>query len=366
MSVLALLHDTNCLLGLYHKLHGVHRPVTMKKSVIKRRKRVVPVGQGNLPITVDNPNYNTLGSPDSEGHSPPPDTEHRGSMNPDGSINLGFKRQQQDQQRPHRQLLPEFSNRSSHNGNGNHHNGHVAVDLNAYNTSQHKPYHEQSLRTTTSTSENKLPPMATYPSPTQNRPPSLSPNPLAASTAPPPLVSPSRKRSFSSSDQEYTIQSENQQLQHSSKRLSSIKSILNPSNPNLQQQHIVNGTVSISISMSDDQANASIDPSLRPNPQPPQIQQKHTHLNSNGNGKGVNGNGMRYTNGNSSNAMEHTTPSSHYGHRTSPRMMGAGSLEEEERRREDRREELRREMDRMREVLRGKEREFEELGGVGD
>lgn len=28
--------------GLYHKLHGVHRPVQMKKSEIKRRKRVVP------------------------------------------------------------------------------------------------------------------------------------------------------------------------------------------------------------------------------------------------------------------------------------------------------------------------------------
>ncbi|KAI9852739.1 MAG: putative electron transfer flavoprotein subunit [Vezdaea acicularis] len=28
--------------GLYHKLHGVQRPVAMKKSIIKRRKRVVP------------------------------------------------------------------------------------------------------------------------------------------------------------------------------------------------------------------------------------------------------------------------------------------------------------------------------------
>ncbi|KAK9236736.1 hypothetical protein V1525DRAFT_406093 [Lipomyces kononenkoae] len=28
--------------GLYYKLHGVHRPVAMKKSVIKRRKRVAP------------------------------------------------------------------------------------------------------------------------------------------------------------------------------------------------------------------------------------------------------------------------------------------------------------------------------------
>lgn len=32
--------------GLYHKLHGVHRPVSMKKSVIKRRKRIVPPGPG--------------------------------------------------------------------------------------------------------------------------------------------------------------------------------------------------------------------------------------------------------------------------------------------------------------------------------
>lgn len=30
------------LLGLYYKLHGIHRPVTMKKGEIKRRKRVMP------------------------------------------------------------------------------------------------------------------------------------------------------------------------------------------------------------------------------------------------------------------------------------------------------------------------------------
>ncbi|CUS15690.1 unnamed protein product [Tuber aestivum] len=33
--------------GLYHKLHGVHRPEAMKKSVIKRRKRVVAPSNGN-------------------------------------------------------------------------------------------------------------------------------------------------------------------------------------------------------------------------------------------------------------------------------------------------------------------------------
>lgn len=31
--------------GLYHKLHGMHRPVQMKKAEIKRRKRVVPAHQ---------------------------------------------------------------------------------------------------------------------------------------------------------------------------------------------------------------------------------------------------------------------------------------------------------------------------------
>ncbi|EEB05766.1 iron-sensing transcription factor Fep1 [Schizosaccharomyces japonicus yFS275] len=41
--------------GLYYKIHGVHRPVTMKKAVIKRRKRMVPntkaqyVGQPTYP-----------------------------------------------------------------------------------------------------------------------------------------------------------------------------------------------------------------------------------------------------------------------------------------------------------------------------
>jgi GATA-binding protein len=33
--------------GLYHKLHGVPRPVAMKKTVIKRRKRVPAVGAGS-------------------------------------------------------------------------------------------------------------------------------------------------------------------------------------------------------------------------------------------------------------------------------------------------------------------------------
>lgn len=48
--------------GLYHKLHGSHRPVQMKKSTIKRRKRVVPAqGEGE---TITSGASHTSVSPD--------------------------------------------------------------------------------------------------------------------------------------------------------------------------------------------------------------------------------------------------------------------------------------------------------------
>lgn len=43
--------STNQYAGLYHKLHGSHRPVAMKKSTIKRRKRVVPAYPDAAPRT---------------------------------------------------------------------------------------------------------------------------------------------------------------------------------------------------------------------------------------------------------------------------------------------------------------------------
>ncbi len=53
--------------GLYHKLHGAHRPTAMKKSTIKRRKRVVPASSGGsqeaVPRSQDPPN--TTSSPGS-------------------------------------------------------------------------------------------------------------------------------------------------------------------------------------------------------------------------------------------------------------------------------------------------------------
>ncbi|KAF2217298.1 hypothetical protein CERZMDRAFT_27646, partial [Cercospora zeae-maydis SCOH1-5] len=41
--------------GLYHKLHGSHRPVQMKKAEIKRRKRVVPAAQGQQHLLPGSP-----------------------------------------------------------------------------------------------------------------------------------------------------------------------------------------------------------------------------------------------------------------------------------------------------------------------
>ncbi|ERF76499.1 hypothetical protein EPUS_06161 [Endocarpon pusillum Z07020] len=53
--------------GLYHKLHGAHRPTAMKKSTIKRRKRVVPaLGDGSQEVALrSNDPRNTTSSPGS-------------------------------------------------------------------------------------------------------------------------------------------------------------------------------------------------------------------------------------------------------------------------------------------------------------
>jgi len=179
----------------------------MKKSVIKRRKRVVPAALGSQASGID-VGANSIGSPESDGQSPRPETQdHRGSMNPDGSVNLGFKPRSE----PSRNILPEPTTTIRQNGQQLLHN-----DLNAYISHPHNNYHHQD--TSSLNADNKLPPMAAYPSPTQ-RPPSLSPNFL---------LSPSRKRSFSAAESDPT-QLPPLQQDPNNKRLSSIKSILNPS-----------------------------------------------------------------------------------------------------------------------------------------
>jgi len=188
-----------CPAGLYYKLHGVHRPVTMKKSVIKRRKRVIPVTQGTPPAD----DYSSSGEP---GATPPPapeESRERGSTNPDGSVNLGHRR------RPDRPLalVPEPLLRQ---------NRQVSPlptgDLTQYhssNATKSREFVPESL-----TDDNRLAPLTGINAP-PNRQSSLSPSSF---------LSPSRKRSFSATESEASNPRD-----ESSKRLSSIKSILNSS-----------------------------------------------------------------------------------------------------------------------------------------
>ncbi|KAK4134118.1 hypothetical protein BT67DRAFT_434253 [Trichocladium antarcticum] len=181
--------------GLYYKLHGVHRPVTMKKSIIKRRKRVIPAPDesqdGDMELS------ERADSPSSEVDAP----REKGSMNPDGSVNLGIRPRQKQPMtlvpeevlRQNRQTSPLPSNSL-----GQYHSSHSS-----------QPHHiPDSL-----IDENRLAPLHSI-SMLNDRQSSLSP----AS-----FLSPSRKRSFSATDMD-----PNQNDPDHPKRLSSIKSILNP------------------------------------------------------------------------------------------------------------------------------------------
>lgn len=186
--------------GLYYKLHGVHRPVTMKKSVIKRRKRVVPAPQATQASGADA--AAPSGSPEPD-HPSPAEEAPRGSINPDGSVNLGLRiRDEQG-----RSLLPEPVPSSRGGPNG-------LSDLNAYSSLHPFPHDaSDSLH-----NENRLPPMTSYPPPAHARP----------SVSPSSFLSPSRKRSFSATEMEPLPPIDDVSASAPPKRLSSIKSILNP------------------------------------------------------------------------------------------------------------------------------------------
>ncbi|KAH8752013.1 GATA zinc finger protein [Diaporthe sp. PMI_573] len=184
--------------GLYYKLHGVHRPVTMKKSVIKRRKRVIPAShegghEGSAPVE------------SVESSSPPPEmSTARGSMNPDGSVNLGMRRREEHEAL---QLVPESVLRQNRPSPPL-----PSGDLTQYQSSQ--PRHHRELAPDSLNDDNRLAPITSLAG-TIGRQSSLSP----AS-----FLSPTRKRSFGEAGHPSLSESE------SNKRLSSIKSILNPTN----------------------------------------------------------------------------------------------------------------------------------------
>ncbi|KAI0598355.1 hypothetical protein F4775DRAFT_196222 [Biscogniauxia sp. FL1348] len=188
--------------GLYHKLHGVHRPVTMKKSVIKRRKRVIPAGHGEAGTIATSEDIMTIDSVEQQSQYAESEME-RGSLNDDGSVNLGFRRRSNHPLT----LLPE----PIRSGQGS--TPLPPTDLMAYHTTH--ATHPLDLRDSL-TNDNRLAPLTSI-SVMSDRQSSLSP----AS-----FLSPSRrKRSFSATDSEIPPSDSGQD---GSKRLSSIKSILNP------------------------------------------------------------------------------------------------------------------------------------------
>ncbi|MCJ1250329.1 putative electron transfer flavoprotein subunit [Trapelia coarctata] len=93
--------------GLYHKLHGITRPVTMKKSTIKRRKRVVPALQDqpapdrSSPQHLANsvsPDASPATSSDQPFHSHS-DRSANGSYDPSMNMNLGLRPREQSSDR---------------------------------------------------------------------------------------------------------------------------------------------------------------------------------------------------------------------------------------------------------------------------
>ncbi|XP_044722088.1 GATA zinc finger domain-containing protein [Hirsutella rhossiliensis] len=159
--------------GLYYKLHGVHRPVTMKKATIKRRKRVIPASQEEE----QDESAESVGAR-SQGQTP-----ERGTENEDGSINLGLRR------RPDHPLTiePEPPRGGPRN---------VPSPPN---------------------DDNRLPPMSSMAAVVSDRQSSLSPASFLSSR---------RKRSFSATETD--AGSATDSGHDNAKRISSIKSILNP------------------------------------------------------------------------------------------------------------------------------------------
>ncbi|KAL7627680.1 GATA type transcriptional activator of nitrogen-regulated proteins [Parahypoxylon ruwenzoriense] len=178
----------------------------MKKSIIKRRKRVIPANQieGGLDDVM------AVDSIEQQSRYAESEME-RGSVNDDGSVNLGLRRKAEHPLT----LLPD----PTRSGPGS--ASMLSTDLMAYHTtSASQPVDiRDSL-----TDDNRLAPLTSI-SVTSDRQSSLSP----AS-----FLSPLRKRSFSGTESEYAP---SESGYDNPKRLSSIKSLLNltsESSPNLR------------------------------------------------------------------------------------------------------------------------------------
>lgn len=182
--------------GLYYKLHGVHRPMTMKKATIKRRKRVIPAAQDEEMEDV----ADLSEAQQTEG------TPERGTENDDGSINLGLRRQSEQC------VVAIEAGPLGNRSNGQASALSSASDLAAYH---HRSGNSHNVSGHGS-EENRLPPMSSMAAVSDRQ----------SSMSPASFLSPRRKRSFSATDTEAGSSAD--LGPESAKRISSIKSILNP------------------------------------------------------------------------------------------------------------------------------------------
>lgn len=167
----------------------------MKKAVIKRRKRVIPAAGGAQ--DTENGSVEPADSPVTDTNM----TMERGSVNADGSINLGLRKRTEALF----SLVPEeqlWNNRQASPSSGN---------LNQYHST---PQHQQMHIPDSLTNENRLAPIKSMGGPVDRQ----------SSLSPASFLSPSRKRSVSAADMDAPGSNEGEH----NKRLSSIKSILNP------------------------------------------------------------------------------------------------------------------------------------------
>ncbi|KAI4177594.1 MAG: hypothetical protein LQ348_005796 [Seirophora lacunosa] len=274
--------------GLYHKLHGVHRPVTMKKSIIKRRKRVVPAMQENIHGGQQHPSFSAGNQPEAQYFETEDGHNHRRSPQAAQDANADAHAQEQymDHQPPY-EAPP--------------------IDFTGYqiNPQRQASTHSQHRSSTPSAQEQ---PPAPQPEP-QHR---LSP--FQSSRA--------RKRSYSNAENDNAASPppENERAN----RLSSISSILNPT-----QQRRDDMPIDPSLSLLGQQA-------LRQSQSSQQQQQQQLPPP----------------------APPPPPPSSSSSDQKPSNMDGAESNAQRKGR-------LRQEAEQLREMLKAKEREIEELDGEG-
>jgi len=190
-------------IGLYHKLHHHHRPVTMKKSVIKRRKRVVPALQDPSPCIATAVPIQASTSPETS----PADlvqslSGHGGSISSDSLGNVGVA------------MLQDNAKELANTQFSVHYP--PPVDFTSYRTSHNEP--DASPHTT----EDRV--SILHPSPS-GQVVSLSSRPTARG-----LPIDSKKRSISTAAGEAEESSDAHDVTRLS-RLSSISSILNHGQP---------------------------------------------------------------------------------------------------------------------------------------